>query len=269
MDMRNTNYVGIMKMNKYIIKQLLSLIDEYDGRFTKQDYHVLGQLYRVVNFCVDRNGCYHGDDGKFIEKNGGAGVKFETVQLRPNVYKRLHQGSLEQIKSYMFPNGIGDNMPEKKRASLLFASVGLCNEDIAECLNRSRAYVKLVMSKLQRDFGARNRTDLVIKAIETGAVKLDEIPTFQLDKKYAVLGSRDYLTRSEKEFIIYVAAGCNNVEIAKLRNVSLETIKTQSEKVFFKYGVGDRTVASVFALKNGDITFDDIRLKRQELYQKI
>lgn len=263
MVMQNMNYVGITKMNKYIIREVLRLIDEYDGRFTRQDYHILGQLYRVVNFCVDRNGCHHGDDGKFIEKNGAGGTTFDTVQTRSARQKRLQPNSVKQVKSYLFPNGIGESFSERKRAGLLLTAVGLCNEDISDCLDYSRAYVKLLVSSLLRDFGARNRTDLVVKAIETGALSLDEIPTIKVEGK----ATNKNLSPREKECMAYIATGGSNSEIANFLKIDLSTVRAHTENVFLKYGVGDRTLASIIALKNGDITLEDVKRRREELFR--
>ncbi len=59
------------------------------------------------------------------------------------------------------------------------------------------------------------------------------------------------LTLREVEIIKLVVKGMTNTEIAKDRDVSSETVKSELKRIFRKIGVSNRVQAAVLAVRGG------------------
>ena len=58
-----------------------------------------------------------------------------------------------------------------------------------------------------------------------------------------------FLTRRERQVLIYLAKGYNNLQIAQILNISIHTVKVHIRNLFWKLQVQDRTEAVVKAIK--------------------
>ena len=58
-------------------------------------------------------------------------------------------------------------------------------------------------------------------------------------------------TQKELEIINLIALGLTNKEIARELYISISTVKTHLENIFYKAGVSNRVQLAIFALKNG------------------
>jgi two-component system, NarL family, nitrate/nitrite response regulator NarL len=65
----------------------------------------------------------------------------------------------------------GLNLTERERQVLQHLKEGMANKEIAQRLSIHEATVKLHLRTLSKKLGARNRTDLVLKAIQLGLVE--------------------------------------------------------------------------------------------------
>lgn len=59
------------------------------------------------------------------------------------------------------------------------------------------------------------------------------------------------LTPRESQVLSHVAFGLSNQEIARLLEISVETVKEHVQNLLFKLGVQDRTQAAVWAVQAG------------------
>jgi DNA-binding NarL/FixJ family response regulator len=66
------------------------------------------------------------------------------------------------------------------------------------------------------------------------------------------------LTEREVEFLRLMARGLSNKEIASEENLSIRTIQGCLGQIFRKLGVGSRTEAVIYALKEGLVTLDEV-----------
>jgi DNA-binding NarL/FixJ family response regulator len=60
----------------------------------------------------------------------------------------------------------------------------------------------------------------------------------------------DKLSKPQIELLSYLANGMSNLEIAKARGISVNTVKDQVATVIQKLEVSNRTQAALFAVKN-------------------
>ena len=58
------------------------------------------------------------------------------------------------------------------------------------------------------------------------------------------------LTQRESEVLRHLASGLTNKQIAVAMHISYETIKEHVQHILCKIGVGDRTQAAVWAVRN-------------------
>lgn len=58
------------------------------------------------------------------------------------------------------------------------------------------------------------------------------------------------LTKRERQILVCIAEGKNNLEISKEFDISEQTVKNHITSMFKKIGVKDRTQAAVFAIRN-------------------
>ena len=58
------------------------------------------------------------------------------------------------------------------------------------------------------------------------------------------------ITKRERQILIAIAEGKNNLTIGKEFNISEQTVKNHISNLFKKIGVKDRTQAAVFAIRN-------------------
>ena len=66
------------------------------------------------------------------------------------------------------------------------------------------------------------------------------------------------LSDREMEFLKMITRGLTNKEIACELNVSIRTVQGHLRQVFKKLGVGSRTEAVVYALKEGLVTLENV-----------
>lgn len=74
-------------------------------------------------------------------------------------------------------------------------------------------------------------------------------------------GKRSFgkLQTRELDVLKLVAKGMSSREIGKSLTISVRTVQTYLDNIFTKLGVHSRTEAIVYALKEGWLTFDDLR----------
>ena len=70
-------------------------------------------------------------------------------------------------------------------------------------------------------------------------------------------GGPDQITDRELEVLRLAARGLSNREISRTLDISVRTVQTHLSNVFNKMGVGSRTEAVMFGLRNGLITLED------------
>ena len=58
------------------------------------------------------------------------------------------------------------------------------------------------------------------------------------------------LTNREKEVLNYLVQGLTNLEIAKILNISLNTVKAHISAIFEKLSTKNRIETAVYAIKN-------------------
>jgi len=66
------------------------------------------------------------------------------------------------------------------------------------------------------------------------------------------------LTEREIEVLQLAGKGITNREVADILSISHRTVQAHLSHIFNKLGVGSRTEAVVYALRNGLLTFDDV-----------
>ncbi len=71
----------------------------------------------------------------------------------------------------------------------------------------------------------------------------------QTDDQYNNAENNFDLTRREMEVLFFVAEGLSNVEISEILNISPHTVKGHVINIFNKFGVNNRTQASVQAVR--------------------
>jgi NarL family two-component system response regulator LiaR len=77
-----------------------------------------------------------------------------------------------------------------------------------------------------------------------------------IDKGGSSSGS-DQVTGRELEVLRLAARGLSNRDISRTLDISVRTVQTHLSNVFNKMGVGSRTEAVMFGLRNGLITMED------------
>jgi DNA-binding NarL/FixJ family response regulator len=87
--------------------------------------------------------------------------------------------------------------------------------------------------------------DAITSLLEGGDVA--ETP----DDAIKVLSARFNLTPRQLEILVLVSKGCTNKEIARLLELSPETVKSHLRDIFLRFGVNNRIEAIDFARSNG------------------
>lgn len=68
------------------------------------------------------------------------------------------------------------------------------------------------------------------------------------------------VTRREKEIAILIAHGYSNDEIGRKLWITLDTVKRHISRIFIATGAKNRVQVAIWALKQGLVSLDDIRL---------
>jgi len=103
-----------------------------------------------------------------------------------------------------------------------------------------------------------------VRAVHAGESMLDPAITrkvishfAQAEEKAAAPSGSDQITERELEVLKLAAQGLSNREIALQLGISVRTAQTHLSNVFNKLGVGSRTEAVMYALRQGLITLED------------
>ena len=229
---------SLLTSDKEILSGLISIIKNHLNNFSSDDLQLLKGINRIVNVCVDVNGCWHGDDGKFISKGGN-------------------------VNSIQKPEWM-DNLSDKQLKVLEFVMDGLSNEAIGKKMGYSVARIKQFLSESGNILHSNrnNRTDTVVQAIRYGFLDLDKIKiTYDENKrKQNELGNIDRnLKDKEKDLLLHLAIGLNTREIGE--NVWSQTealAKVYKQSILDKLEVNDATAAVIVGLQHKIITLDEI-----------
>jgi DNA-binding NarL/FixJ family response regulator len=79
----------------------------------------------------------------------------------------------------------------------------------------------------------------------------------QSEEQTAATSGPDQITERELEVLKLAAQGLSNRDIARQLGISVRTAQTHLSNVFNKIGVGSRTEAVMYALRQGLITLED------------
>jgi len=79
----------------------------------------------------------------------------------------------------------------------------------------------------------------------------------QPEEKGRALSGSEQITERELEVLKLAAQGLSNRDIALQLGISVRTAQTHLSNVFNKMGVGSRTEAVMYALRQGLITLED------------
>jgi DNA-binding NarL/FixJ family response regulator len=74
---------------------------------------------------------------------------------------------------------------------------------------------------------------------------------------YRAEGMAEGLTEREVEVLRCVTRGMSNKEVGEALGISLQTVQVHLRNIYGKLGVGDRTEAVAFAIREGWISVDD------------
>lgn len=77
------------------------------------------------------------------------------------------------------------------------------------------------------------------------------------EDRHGTKNGLDQITERELEVLGLAARGMSNRDIAHELSISVRTVQTHLSNVFNKMGVGSRTEAVMFGLRNGMITLED------------
>lgn len=176
---------------------------------------------------------------------------------------------LDKIRDNILPKSLdylSNNECQIKYLSMI--AMGLTDEDISIITHLSTQTTKWHLGKIYDELNTINRTDSVIQAISNGILDINKINvlTNSNDKsKYTV----EKLSIEEKNNLIYIGAGCSNIQIANIKGVSLSCIKKQMENTFRKLNVGDKTAAVILSIQKKEINLDEILKTRKNFEHEI
>jgi DNA-binding NarL/FixJ family response regulator len=147
---------------------------------------------------------------------------------------------------------------EREIEVLRYIMQGYGNREVGRLLTISGQTVKNHITRINKRFHTRDRTESVVVALYLGLIPLseaqdetDEQPT----EAEIVVRSRKTPSEREIEILHYVMRGYSNKEIGRLLKISDQTVKNHIASVIDKLAARSRTGAVVVALRLGLLHF--------------
>jgi DNA-binding CsgD family transcriptional regulator len=127
----------------------------------------------------------------------------------------------------------------RKEEIVSLIAQGYTNEVVARSLGITLHTVKTHVQEIQDEFGARNRVDSVVKALQFGLVSLDDLPA-------PVRNSLALLTAREEDVLSLLRLGHASAEVSRQLDLTLGHVRQVEQSIRRKWGVTRR--ADVLAL---------------------
>ena len=131
-------------------------------------------------------------------------------------------------------------------AKIVLIDTGLAEEEIISCFTSHRLYGIIATDSTSEHF---------YKALETihnGEVWIDNRKMKALLHNLEAIhraGTREHLSRKEKEIVLLVSQGLRNKDIADRMCISDQTVKAHISRIFRKYNISTRAQLVPLALK--------------------
>ena len=127
--------------NRFLSGLFTVINNSKPNEYSRADLVFLRGIERILNMCVDRNGDWHGDDGRYISKGKLAESSYDDNK------RKLSDAQIEDIKKYVAPLGLDrKNNTEFEKAYLTVMALGLNNPEMQKWFNYREGSVKIHLS---------------------------------------------------------------------------------------------------------------------------